>query len=102
VSDTALRRVGYAAGAAWVALTGAGLALLWPSVETPSDLLAGNAANNAALGLSLGVMAPVLTTAPPRNPLGWLLHALAAVNAVVIACDGYATRAVIEAPGSLP
>lgn len=102
MSDTALRRVGYAAGAAWVALTGAGLALLWPSVETPSDLLAGNAANNAALGLSLGVMAPVLTTAPPRNPLGWLLHALAAVNAVVIACDGYATRAVIEAPGSLP
>ncbi|HEY6593938.1 MAG TPA: hypothetical protein VI011_07485 [Asanoa sp.] len=102
MSDTALRRLGYMAGVAWVALTVAGLALYLPSVEAPFDLLEGNVANNAALALSLGVMAPVLTTARPRNPLGWLLHALAAINAVVIACSGYAVRAVIEAPGSLP
>jgi len=88
VSDTALRRVGYTAGAAWVALTVAGLAFFLPSVEAPSELLEGNVANNAALALSLGVMAPVLTAARPRNPLGWLLHALAAINAVVVACEG--------------
>jgi signal transduction histidine kinase len=101
-SDTRLRRAGYTAGAAWVALTLGGLALYLPGVERPVDLLDGNVANNAVLALALAMMAPVLTAARPRNPLGWLLHGLAAGNAVVVAAGGYADRALVQAPGSLP
>lgn len=101
-SDTALRRAGYAAGAAWVALTVGGLALYLPGIDRPVDLLDGNVANNAVLALALAMMAPVLTAARPRNPLGWLLHGLAAGNAVVVAAGGYADRALVQAPGSLP
>jgi hypothetical protein len=65
VSDTAPRRLGYAAGAAWVALTAVGLGLYLLSVEAASSLLEGNVANNAALAVPLGVMAAVLTAGGP-------------------------------------
>lgn len=48
-----------------------------------------------AVGLNLSLRRP-------RNPIGWIFSTLATITAFYLAAGGYAIRAVVIAPGSLP
>ena len=44
----------------------------------------------------------ILALRRPRNPIGWIFGGLASITAFYLAAGGYAIRALVIAPGSLP
>ena len=93
------RAVGIALGLFWAALTCAGMVLWVVDDADVSALLHQNAGNNAALGISFGLLAALLTGVRPGNPLGWLVQYLAMTNAVTVAADAWATHTAPAANG---
>ena len=54
------------------------------------------------IGLTFGLLGPVLAVLRPRNVLGWLLLGLGLVNAFGFWCEAYGVHTLVEHPGSLP
>ena len=56
----------------------------------------------ALIAALFGVVGALVASRRPRNPIGWLFLAFAAVAAFAGSADVYATYALVEHPGSLP
>ena len=59
-----------------------------------------NVGNNLVLAISFGLLAAVLTSARPRNPLGWLLQGLAGANAVTVLAGSVAEHGPTASGGA--
>jgi signal transduction histidine kinase len=98
---------GIAAGiaAVAVALTAAAFALAFVDRgSVPASLTTWNVAEIAQMLVAAvtSVIGYVIASRRRENPIGWLILAGGALLCVALFCEGYARRALIAAPGSLP
>ncbi len=100
-------RLAWGSLALYVALAGAGLALnaLTPMSEVPPADDPGAFVTDVLFALTIGVFAGVgalVAARLPRNPVGWLLCAVALLNGIAMFATGYADLGLYGDPGAVP
>jgi signal transduction histidine kinase len=89
-------------GAAAVAAVGLGLLLARFNGHGLADLVGGNLANNAVLGVACAVAAVLVLRSRPQHLLGWVFLAEAVLNALTVLATQWAEYALTTRPGALP
>lgn len=100
MQERSLRRLGLACSATSETVAIGGLVLWRVDGHSAGQLLDDNVGNNLVLAISLGLLAAVLTSARPRNPLGWLLQGLAGANAVTVLAGSVAEHGPTASGGA--
>jgi len=100
-------RLAWGSLALYVALATAGLVLnaLTPMAEIPPEDDPGAFVTDLLFALTIGVFAVVgalVAARLPRNPVGWLLCAVAVLNGVAMFATGYADLGLYGDPGAVP
>lgn len=97
-----IRSAAVVVGVVAVLLVGVALALTGVSDPAARSLWGSSSLNNAIIGVSFGLLGPVLAVLRPRNVLGWLLLGLGLANGFGLFCEAYGVHALVQHPGSLP
>ena len=98
------RRLAWSLCGICVALTATGLVFVAANEDTQENTLGSPAFDIAfsVIYLAFPVVGALIASRQPRNPIGWIFLAAGLGKALDCAFLGYATRALIVDPGSLP